>query len=243
MSDTPSSDSCQLFARGRCHYGPSCKYAHAAPGSPTSSTSSPSSPRSPAAASPYPLRPAAAACQYYLKTGKCNYGSRCRFNHPSRPDALVDALNRRDCFDYVQTASCPYGKACKYNHPEPALKADHLAPPPWDGRDAWGAWGAASPPAPAKTVPVPVPVPEGQADWAAGAAGAGATVEAVEFGGQAGYFVYVPSASSPPESAAPPPCYEAFGAGGGGSLFSEAGTWAPPGGGGLFDVLGRTDRA
>lgn len=30
----------------------------------------------------YPLRPDEADCIYYLRTGFCGYGSRCRFNHP-----------------------------------------------------------------------------------------------------------------------------------------------------------------
>uniref|UniRef100_A0A7S3EHM0 C3H1-type domain-containing protein n=1 Tax=Rhodosorus marinus TaxID=101924 RepID=A0A7S3EHM0_9RHOD len=65
----------------------------------------------------YPLRPGFADCQYYLKTGKCTYGARCKFNHPVRDERLVTALNRRDCFDFVQTGKCPYGRSCKYNHP------------------------------------------------------------------------------------------------------------------------------
>ena len=30
----------------------------------------------------YPERPDEADCIYYLKTGFCGYGPRCRFNHP-----------------------------------------------------------------------------------------------------------------------------------------------------------------
>lgn len=30
----------------------------------------------------YPERPDEADCIYYLRTGFCGYGARCRFNHP-----------------------------------------------------------------------------------------------------------------------------------------------------------------
>lgn len=32
--------------------------------------------------SSYPERPGEANCIYYMKTGFCGYGERCRFNHP-----------------------------------------------------------------------------------------------------------------------------------------------------------------
>ena len=39
----------------------------------------------------YPERPAAPDCPYYMRTGVCGYGSRCRYNHP--PDrATVKTL-------------------------------------------------------------------------------------------------------------------------------------------------------
>lgn len=30
----------------------------------------------------YPERPDQTDCKYYLRTGFCGYGSRCRYNHP-----------------------------------------------------------------------------------------------------------------------------------------------------------------
>ncbi|KAL2244133.1 UNVERIFIED_CONTAM: Zinc finger CCCH domain-containing protein 34, partial [Sesamum indicum] len=30
----------------------------------------------------YPERPDEPDCIYYLRTGSCGYGTRCRFNHP-----------------------------------------------------------------------------------------------------------------------------------------------------------------
>lgn len=34
----------------------------------------------------YPVRPGLPDCQYYLKTGKCTFGARCKFNHPERDE-------------------------------------------------------------------------------------------------------------------------------------------------------------
>lgn len=64
----------------------------------------------------YPTRAGARPCQYYLRTGKCNYYQRCKFDHPFREKSLLTALSRGDCFDFVQSGSCPYGDTCKYNH-------------------------------------------------------------------------------------------------------------------------------
>lgn len=37
----------------------------------------------------YPERPDEADCMYYLRTGSCGYGSRCRFNHPRDRGAVI----------------------------------------------------------------------------------------------------------------------------------------------------------
>ncbi|GJQ09635.1 hypothetical protein GpartN1_g1426.t1 [Galdieria partita] len=69
----------------------------------------------------YPVRRSRPDCIYYLKTGKCSYGTKCKYNHPPRDQTLVRALSRRECFDFLQFGSCPYGKKCKYNHPDRPL--------------------------------------------------------------------------------------------------------------------------
>ena len=33
---------------------------------------------------PYPVRPDAQDCTFYMKTGTCKFGSNCKFNHPVR---------------------------------------------------------------------------------------------------------------------------------------------------------------
>ena len=37
----------------------------------------------------YPERPDEADCIYYLRTGFCGYGARCRFNHPRERSLVI----------------------------------------------------------------------------------------------------------------------------------------------------------
>ncbi|KAL1288860.1 zinc finger CCCH domain-containing protein 58 [Arachis ipaensis] len=85
-----------------------------------------------AAEESYPQRPDEADCIYYLRTGFCGYGSRCRFNHPRDRAAAVGAAARTGggeyperigqplCQYYMKTGSCKFGSSCKYNHPRQA---------------------------------------------------------------------------------------------------------------------------
>ncbi|CAI8610601.1 unnamed protein product [Vicia faba] len=76
----------------------------------------------------YPLRPDEADCIYYLRTGFCGYGSRCRFNHPRDRGAVIGAariageyperVGQPLCQYYIRTGSCKFGASCKYHHPK-----------------------------------------------------------------------------------------------------------------------------
>ncbi|XP_054804540.1 zinc finger CCCH domain-containing protein 34-like isoform X2 [Prosopis cineraria] len=75
----------------------------------------------------YPQRPDEADCNYYLKTGFCGYGSRCRFNHPPDRGPVFGAsrtgmeyperVGQPVCQYYMRTGSCKFGASCKYHHP------------------------------------------------------------------------------------------------------------------------------
>ncbi|CAN0871483.1 Zinc finger CCCH domain-containing protein 32 [Linum grandiflorum] len=85
---------------------------------------------------PYPERPGFPNCVYYMRTGVCGYGGRCRYNHP--PDrAAIEATVRAtglyperngdppcqgedECSYYLQTGHCKFGITCKFHHPERA---------------------------------------------------------------------------------------------------------------------------
>ncbi|RVW55730.1 Zinc finger CCCH domain-containing protein 58 [Vitis vinifera] len=76
----------------------------------------------------YPERPDEADCIYYLKTGFCGYGARCRFNHPRdrggvggtvRPGGgeFPERVGQPVCQFYMKTGTCKFGASCKYHHP------------------------------------------------------------------------------------------------------------------------------
>lgn len=77
----------------------------------------------------YPERPGEADCIYYLRTGFCGYGARCRFNHPRERSMAVGAVGRPGggeypervgqpvCQYFMRTGTCKFGASCKYHHP------------------------------------------------------------------------------------------------------------------------------
>ncbi|KAA8548502.1 hypothetical protein F0562_000231 [Nyssa sinensis] len=75
----------------------------------------------------YPERPEEADCIYYLRTGFCGYGSRCRFNHPRDRLAVgatrvgggehPERVGQPLCQYYMRTGLCKFGASCKYHHP------------------------------------------------------------------------------------------------------------------------------
>ncbi|OIW08106.1 hypothetical protein TanjilG_06649 [Lupinus angustifolius] len=77
-----------------------------------------------------PERPGEPDCPYFVKTQRCKFGPRCKFNHPkvSSESAGVSDLPDRpseppcagevDCPFYMKTGSCKYGSSCRYNHPD-----------------------------------------------------------------------------------------------------------------------------
>eukprot|EP00250_Pteridium_aquilinum_P014220 c21854_g2_i1 orf=190-1461(+) len=74
-----------------------------------------------------PQRPGTTDCPYYVRTGMCDYGTHCRFNHP--PERMMDAtsgsgkddyperVGEPECQFYMKTGTCKFGSTCKYHHP------------------------------------------------------------------------------------------------------------------------------
>ncbi|KAF8084169.1 hypothetical protein N665_0730s0012 [Sinapis alba] len=76
----------------------------------------------------YPERPNEPDCIYYLRTGVCGYGSRCRFNHPRNRTPVLGGLRtvtgefpermgQPVCQHFMRTGTCRFGASCKYHHP------------------------------------------------------------------------------------------------------------------------------
>ncbi|PKA57654.1 Zinc finger CCCH domain-containing protein 6 [Apostasia shenzhenica] len=79
---------------------------------------------------PYPERPGEEDCAYYMRTGACGFGDRCRYNHPRdrggmpvggafQPVAGVypERVGQPLCEYYMKTGTCKFGSSCKYHHP------------------------------------------------------------------------------------------------------------------------------
>ncbi|KAK7342925.1 hypothetical protein VNO80_25883 [Phaseolus coccineus] len=72
-----------------------------------------------------PERPGEPDCPYFLKTQRCKFGSKCKFNHPmvsSENDDVSSGLPERPseppCTFYMKTGKCKFGAACKFHHPK-----------------------------------------------------------------------------------------------------------------------------
>lgn len=83
---------------------------------------------------PFPERPGQPDCSFYVRTGTCDYGMSCRFNHPpnrrqtggpsqrstssvSRGGEFPERPGQQDCQFFLKTGTCKFGSTCKFNHP------------------------------------------------------------------------------------------------------------------------------
>lgn len=65
-------------------------------------------------------------CAFFLKTGTCAYGDRCKFEHPYElaPHVEFNSLglplrpSEPDCSYYLKYKTCGFGHTCKFHHPE-----------------------------------------------------------------------------------------------------------------------------
>ncbi|KAG2498951.1 hypothetical protein HYH03_003141 [Edaphochlamys debaryana] len=79
-------------------------------------------------------------CTFFLRTGTCAYGDRCKFRHPlDRPPPVLNSRGypvrgeEPDCAHYLKKGWCAFGPTCKFNHPEiqPSILSSYsLTQPP-----------------------------------------------------------------------------------------------------------------
>lgn len=76
----------------------------------------------------YPERVGVPDCAYYMRTGSCGYGNKCRYNHPRDRNLVGGAvrttggefperLGEPECQYYLRTGTCKFGATCKFHHP------------------------------------------------------------------------------------------------------------------------------
>ncbi|KAK1356956.1 Zinc finger CCCH domain-containing protein 32 [Heracleum sosnowskyi] len=81
----------------------------------------------------YPERGGVPNCAYYMRTGSCGYGNKCRYNHPrDRNSAYMvqvggvarteggefpERIGEPECQYYLRTGTCKFGATCKFHHP------------------------------------------------------------------------------------------------------------------------------
>ncbi|XP_020254840.1 LOW QUALITY PROTEIN: zinc finger CCCH domain-containing protein 5-like [Asparagus officinalis] len=82
----------------------------------------------------YPERPGEPDCGYYLRTGLCGFGERCRFNHPCDRSQVTgggrvsggeypERPGQPACQYFLKTGTCKYGASCKYDHPRQGVES------------------------------------------------------------------------------------------------------------------------
>ncbi|KAJ6796123.1 zinc finger CCCH domain-containing protein 5-like [Iris pallida] len=85
---------------------------------------------------PYPERPGEPDCGYYVRTGSCGFGGRCRFNHPrsrmpvggaarTGVGGFPERTGQPVCQYFLKTGTCKYGTSCKYDHPRQGIGSAH----------------------------------------------------------------------------------------------------------------------
>ncbi|DBA77326.1 TPA: hypothetical protein ACH3X2_000847 [Trebouxia sp. C0005] len=66
-------------------------------------------------------------CAFFLKTGTCAYGDKCKFEHPwdKLPIVRFNSMGlplrqgQPECAYYLRHGRCGFGPSCKFHHPEP----------------------------------------------------------------------------------------------------------------------------
>ncbi|KAK7313822.1 hypothetical protein VNO77_39024 [Canavalia gladiata] len=119
----PGEKDCAHYMLTRtCKFGDSCKYDHPIWVPEGGIPDWKEVPNVVTSESP-PERPGEPDCPYFLKTQRCKFGSKCKFNHPKVSEnadilGLPERPSEPPCAFYVKTGKCKFGAACKFHHPK-----------------------------------------------------------------------------------------------------------------------------
>lgn len=76
-------------------------------------------------------------CQFFLRTGTCAFGNRCKFFHPKdhrppqlNPKGYPVRPDEKSCSFYMKHGWCAFGATCKFNHPFPPPDERSKSPMP-----------------------------------------------------------------------------------------------------------------
>ena len=75
----------------------------------------------------HPIRPGQPDCSFFVSSGLCKFGEKCKYNHPPEkaaipPTGMVNGKypvrpNKPVCQYWSTTGDCKYGDECSFNHP------------------------------------------------------------------------------------------------------------------------------
>ncbi|KAG6627207.1 hypothetical protein I3843_15G089100 [Carya illinoinensis] len=125
----PGEKDCAHYMLTRtCKFGESCKFDHPI-WVPEGGISDWKEVPTHATSESLPERPGEPDCPYFLKTQRCKFGLRCKFNHPkdqfvtagaseNEGTALPERPSEPLCAFYLKTGNCKFGATCKFHHPK-----------------------------------------------------------------------------------------------------------------------------
>lgn len=144
----PGQQLCSYYAKtGECKFGSTCKWDHSSgPAGNVGRQAEFSGEAEGVNSLGYPLRPGAAPCAFFAKTGNCSYGGSCKWDHPEEfcqpggqsaqaaaPGKPRQALATphgtpqstglptrpgvQACVFYLKMGTCSFGATCKWDHP------------------------------------------------------------------------------------------------------------------------------
>ncbi len=134
----PEAKECEFYLRtGSCKFGNTCKFHHPEPSVTEDGADGKTDGKAKITLNErgHPLRPGLEQCSYYVKTGRCDFGATCRFDHPNgielkeatRPKAPPPEAytpkgypvrsNTEICDFYAKSGECKFGSTCRFHHP------------------------------------------------------------------------------------------------------------------------------